>query len=106
MQNDLVQQISSNPTYLTLIRRRGRLSWTLTALMLFVYCGFILLVAFEPELLKQKIGDGATTWGFPLGLGVILVAIVLTGIYVWRANGEFDRLTAELQREFKQGAQP
>ena len=99
MQNDLVTRISSHPTYLTLLRRRARLSWTLTALMLTVYCGFILLVAFAPHLLKQKIGDGATTLCFPLGLGVILVAIALTGIYVWRANGEFDRLTAELRRD-------
>ena len=75
------------------------LSWTLATLMLGVYCGFILLVAFAPDLLKQRIGDGVTTLGFPLGLGVILVAIALTGIYVWRANSEFDRLTAELKRE-------
>jgi len=34
--------------------------------------------------------------GFPLGLGVILSAIVLTGIYVLRANTEFDRLTREV----------
>mgnify|MGYP000340685342 CR=1 FL=1 len=31
---------------------------------------------------------------FALGLGVIVSAILLTGIYVRRANGEFDRLTA------------
>ena len=34
------------------------------------------------------------TLGIPLGLGVIVAAIVLTGVYVRRANGEFDRLTA------------
>ena len=27
---------------------------------------------------------------------VILAAVVLTGVYVWRANGEFDRLTREI----------
>ena len=99
MHDDLVQRISSHPTYRTLLRKRARLSWTLAALMLVVYCGFILLVAFAPDVLKQRIGDGVTTLGFPLGLGVILVAIALTGIYVWRANSEFDRLTAELKRE-------
>ena len=39
------------------------------------------------------------TWGIPLGVGLILSAFVLTGIYVRRANGEFDRLNAEILRE-------
>ncbi|NIB50020.1 DUF485 domain-containing protein, partial [Salmonella enterica subsp. enterica] len=59
-----------------------------------IYYGFILTVAFAPKLLAIKIDD-VITIGMPVGLGVILSAIVLTGIYVWRANGEFDRLAAE-----------
>jgi len=92
MAPDLLQRISSNPHYQELARKRSRLAWALTAVMLVVYYGFILMVAFAPELLAQRIGDGATTLGFPLGIGVILTAILLTGIYVWKANGEFDRL--------------
>ena len=105
MDDELVARITTHPAYRTLLRKRTRLSWALTALMLIVYCGFILLVAFAPALLKQRIGDGVTTLGFPLGLGVILIAIALTGIYVWRANGEFDRLSAKLKSDLSQEVQ-
>ena len=42
------------------------------------------------------VGTFETTVGMPIGVGVILSAVLLTGIYVWRANGEFDRLTREI----------
>jgi uncharacterized membrane protein (DUF485 family) len=37
--------------------------------------------------------------GIPIGLGVIVFTIVITGLYVRRANGEYDRLTAEILKE-------
>ena len=47
----------------------------------------------------QPIGTGVTTLGIPIALGVIIFTIVITGIYVSRANGEYDRLTAEILKE-------
>ena len=85
------------PAFLELERKRSRFSWMLTLLMLVLYFGFILLVAFDKQL--QLMGTMVTrsiSLGFPLGLGVILAAIVLTGLYVLRANTEFDRLTREI----------
>jgi uncharacterized membrane protein (DUF485 family) len=38
------------------------------------------------------------TMGMPIGLGVILFTIVITGIYVRRANSEFDDLTEEIKK--------
>jgi uncharacterized membrane protein (DUF485 family) len=78
-------------------RKRSRFSWGLSFLMLAIYYGYILLVAFAPGVLGQPLSAGsATTVGMPIGVGVILAAVVLTGVYVWRANGEFDRLTREI----------
>jgi uncharacterized membrane protein (DUF485 family) len=57
-------------------------------------------VAFAKPLLASKIGDGVTSLGIILGLGVIVSAFVLTGIYVQRANSRFDELTRRLTREF------
>jgi uncharacterized membrane protein (DUF485 family) len=97
MDDVAVQRIRQNPKFIELEHKRSRFSWTLTILMLVIYYGYICLVAFAPGVLGQKLSaGGATTLGMPLGVGVILVAIVLTGIYVWRANGEFDRLTREI----------
>ena len=31
-----------------------------------------------------------TTWGIPLGIGVILLTVLLTAIYVRKANNDFD----------------
>ena len=71
----------------------------LAAAMLVIYLGFILLVAFARDLMAVKIGDGVTSLGIVLGLVVIVSAFLLTGIYVQRANGRFDALTRDLQKD-------
>ena len=88
-------RIRANPAFIRLERRRSAFSWTLTAVILAVYFGFILLVAFAPGVMAMRVTPSISL-GFPLGLGVIVVAVALTGLYVVRANGEFDRLTREV----------
>ena len=71
--------------------------------MLGLYLAFILLIAFEPQVLGTKLSPGSSiTWGIPIGVGLIVSAFVLTGIYVRRANGEFDRLNREVLKEAQQ----
>jgi uncharacterized membrane protein (DUF485 family) len=57
-----------------------------------IYFGFIALVAFAPGVIATPVA-GSITIGLFLGLAIIIAAIVLTGIYVMRANGEYDELT-------------
>ena len=38
------------------------------------------------------------TMCMPIGLGVIVFTVVITAIYVRRANGEFDTLAEELNK--------
>ena len=89
-------QVRQSPAYQTLVSRRTRFSWILTAIMLVVYFGYIGLIAFDKPFLAQPIGSGVTSLGIPVGVGIILITIALTGIYVVRANSEFDRLTREI----------
>lgn len=98
MEMDLAQKIANHPKYQELKAKRSSFGWTLTALMMIVYYGFIMLVAFNKSFLAQRLGDGVTTIGMPLGLGVIVFTIVITGIYVRRANSEFDDLTEEIKK--------
>jgi uncharacterized membrane protein (DUF485 family) len=98
MATELVSRVTGDPVYRELNHKRSRLAWTLTAIMLVIYYGFILLIAFSPTTLAQKLGTGAMTLGFPLGLAVIVSAIALTGIYVWKANTEYDGMTEQLRR--------
>ena len=99
MEDDLVKKIKSNPKYQKLVSTRSSYGWTLTWIMMVVYYGFILLIAFDKELLSAKIGAGVMTWGMPIGLFVIVFTVIITGIYVRRANSEFDNLTAEIRKE-------
>jgi uncharacterized membrane protein (DUF485 family) len=93
------ERILDNPKFQELVRTRSGFAWTLAAIMLAIYLGFIFLVAFAPGLMAAKIGSGVTSVGIVLGVIVIVSAFVLTGIYVQRANGRFDALTRDLQKE-------
>ncbi|AJC65215.1 MULTISPECIES: DUF485 domain-containing protein [Dickeya] len=99
--NDLIyQRIEDNPLFKELVQKRQRFAAFLSLIMLVLYVGFILLIAFAPGWLGTPISPGAgTTRGIPLGIGLIIISFVLTGIYVYRANGEFDRLTKALLNE-------
>ena len=99
MIDPLVARIEANPKYHELRRKRNLFGWSLTALMVVVYYGYIALIAFNKPFLAQPIGAGVISLGIPIGLGVIIFTIVITGIYVRRANGEYDRLTAEILNE-------
>jgi uncharacterized membrane protein (DUF485 family) len=92
----LIDKVLRDPEFRALVARRSRFAWTLSAAIAVIYFGFVLLVAFVPKLLGQPIGAGVTTLGIPLGLGVILSAFALTGLYVRRANSEFDATTQRI----------
>ena len=92
-----IDKIRNDPKYAELVRKRSGFAWTLSAVLLVVYYGFILLIAFDPQFLGQPVTEGSvSTIGFPIGVGVILCAIGLTGIYVYRANTEFDNLIRQV----------
>ena len=99
MSDPVVTKIQSNPKYLELRRKRNRFGWWLTALMMVVYYGYIALIAFDKPFLAQPIGAGVTTIGIPIGLGVIIFTVAITGIYVRRANGRYDALTALIAKK-------
>ena len=98
-QDPMVARIEANPAYQELKRKRSSFGWILTILMLVVYYGFIGLIAFDKEFLAKPIGAGVTTLGIPIAFGVIVFTILITGLYVRRANGEYDRITAEILQE-------
>lgn len=100
MSDTLYRQIEQSPRFQELVSKRESFAWILSAVMLGLYLAFILLIAFVPELLGTRISaDSTITWGIPLGVGLILSAFVLTGIYVYRANGEFDDLNKLILEE-------
>jgi uncharacterized membrane protein (DUF485 family) len=100
MKDDMAARIAANPKYQKLKSTRTSYSIIMTILVMLVYYGYILLVAFDKQFLATKLGAGmVTSIGIPMGVGVIVITIILTNIYVRRANSEFDDLTAEIVKE-------
>ncbi|MEX2480749.1 MAG: DUF485 domain-containing protein [Gammaproteobacteria bacterium] len=93
------RKIFADPAFQAMQRRRTRFSWLLAAVMLVTYFGFILVIAFEPALLAIPLGPNTViTWGIPIGVGIIVLGFALTGLYVYRANGEFDSTSEAIVR--------
>ena len=102
MNGTIYQRIEDNAHFRELVEKRQRFATILSIIMLAVYIGFILLIAFAPGWLGTPLHAGTSvTRGIPIGIGVIVISFVLTGIYVWRANGEFDRMTKSILSEVK-----
>ena len=100
MNEQLCQRIEDSAHFRELVATRQRFAAILTLIMLAIYVGFILLIAFAPGWLGTPLHAGTSvTRGIPIGIGVIVISFVLTGIYVWRANGDFDRLTKSVINE-------
>jgi len=87
-----LSRIEADPNYQTLVSERKSFGWTLAIITLIAYYGFIAIVAFAPSVIATKIA-GNITIGIVLGVGLILCSILLTGIYVARANSRYDDLT-------------
>ncbi len=99
---DFSQKVRNHPRYSELVRKRSAFAWMLTFFMLLIYFGFILVVAFNKALLGIPLSVGsATTIGIPVGIFIIVIAFVLTGIYVRRANTEFDDITNQIKEDMK-----
>ena len=101
MGDSVVERVKTHPKYLELKRKRNGLGILLTLLMLLVYYGYVALIAFNKPFLAQPMGAGVTSIGVPIGMAVIVFTIVITGLYVRRANKEFDALTHAILKDAK-----
>ena len=100
MSQEISQKIAANPKFRAFVSMRNNYSIIMTVLGSLAYYGFILLVAFDKEFLAKKVSAGSTmSIGVPIGVGVIVFTIVITWIYVRRANGEFDDTNAAIIKE-------
>jgi len=83
-----------------LVVSKWKISLSLAAAMMVAYFGFILVLAYAPWLLSVKIGEHMTL-GIPVGIMVIVLAFVLTGIYVFWANSSYDRKVHEVLKSMR-----
>jgi uncharacterized membrane protein (DUF485 family) len=79
----------------SLARRRWQVAMMISAAMVIVYFGFILLIAFRKEAMGILVHPGLSI-GIVLGALVILVTWAFTWVYVIWANRHVDVLVARL----------
>ena len=102
MNEDVLARVQKTPKFAELVSKKTSFGWMLSIVMLAIYYGFILILAFNPQSLGTSLSGGVITVGIPVGLFIIISAFLLTGVYVRKANTEFDQLNQEIVEEAKQ----
>ena len=87
----------SDHRFRSLAATRWRIAITLTAVMIAIYFGFILLIAYDKALMGRLLAPGLSL-GVLLGALVIVASWVLTWIYVRWANTHYDAGIDEVRR--------
>lgn len=100
MSSAMYERMRANPKFQELVARRSRFAWTLAAVVLTMFYGFVLVVAFNPTSLGKSLSEGSQlTVGVAWELFMFIFFWVLTAVYVKRANTEFDALNQEVIKE-------
>jgi uncharacterized membrane protein (DUF485 family) len=101
MDKELVKKIKSNPKYNELVSKRNSFATILSLFVLVMFYGYVLVIAFNKELLAVKIGEGVMTLAYPVGAAIIVISFITTLIYVNRANSEFEDLELSIKNVVK-----
>jgi uncharacterized membrane protein (DUF485 family) len=102
MSSEMYSKMRQNPKFQELVKTRGRYAALLSAIVLVAFFGYILMVAFSPRTLALRFSEGGTfTVGIVAELSMFIGFWILVALYVRRANGEFDALTAEIVAQAK-----
>lgn len=92
-------EILQSAAFKKLVKTRWIISLAFTFVMLFVYVGFLLVIAYNKDFLKMPIGDSVNL-AIVVGLGVIIFSWLLTGVYVYWANNYYDSDVDKIKKEF------
>jgi len=99
-QNTVQARIRANPKFAEMVGKRTRFAIILSLIVLVPYYSFMMITAFNPALLAQPIAEGSIiTLGWPVGVVLVIGSWLTTGIYIRRANGEFDSLNEQILKE-------
>ena len=99
-QNTIQERIRANPKFAELVGKRTRFAILLSLIVLLPYYIFMMITAFNPALLAMPMSDGGiVTIGWPIGAVFVVGSWLLTGVYINRANGEFDSLNEQVLKE-------
>jgi len=102
MNKELVERIKANPKYNELVSKRSSFAIKLAVVVLVVYYGFVLTIAFDKEIFATKLSeDSVMTIAWPIVIVIILIAFFSTLIYVIKANSQFEDLEMSIKNDVK-----
>ena len=93
-------RIRRNPRFTELVAKRQGFATLLSVIVLVIFYGFFMVVAFNPGVIGKRLSEGSyLTVGIAAELFMFIFFLLLTAYYVKRANGEFDAITTEIIRD-------
>jgi uncharacterized membrane protein (DUF485 family) len=103
MSSQAYDRVVAHPKYKELLAKRNGFAGLLSVIVLVVFYGYVLTAALSPDTFASPAFTG-TQWcvGLVGGFLIQAFAFVMTGIYVHRANGEFDDINRALIEETNQ----
>jgi uncharacterized membrane protein (DUF485 family) len=97
---DVVSAVMQHPKYQELLRRRNRMSMQFFWTTLIIYSGFILTLAFDPELFGRPVADNITlSIGVLSGTIVAISAVILVAVYIYYSSKIFDPLLKSIVKD-------
>jgi uncharacterized membrane protein (DUF485 family) len=106
----IYKKIKEDPRFKELENKRRGFTWVMVAVLLANDFWYIFATAFYPErgfarFWGTPIGEGyATTWGIVIGFAQTILFIALVGLYIFRANNEFDELKDAIVADARRAA--
>lgn len=100
MQDTVVDKVLKHPKYAELVQRRTKVSMSFFVVALVIYSGFILTLAYMPDVFAQPIGEGWTmSVGVLTGVLVVFSAVIMIALYTYFSNKIFDPLLEAIMRD-------
>ena len=93
--------ITKQTVYRKLIRRSLYIKLPLLIFTISAYMGFILLIAYKPQVLSQSLGTSVISLGLVLGICLILIILFVTALYAVLTNKLIEPLINQLRKPTK-----
>ncbi len=93
--------ITKQTVYRKLIRRSLYIKLPLLIITISSYMGFILLIAYKPQVLSQSLGTSVISLGLVLGVCLILIILFVTALYAVLTNKLIEPLINQLRKPIK-----
>ena len=95
------QQKNAKKRFDKFVSFRNKFSIILSLVIIVCYYVFVSSIGFFPDILGYRLGPSSITLGIMVGISIIVLSIVSTGIYTLFANKYFDKEQGEIIEELE-----